>query len=134
MANPLRGEVPLQLDGKTYRLKWATNAICEFEDLMGGGLPTLGPMATSVKALRAMVWAMLQEFHSEVSLKQVTEWFDVHGVEPFLEPVKLAMERANPDRTSGNSKDPPADAADKAGLMSSASSSSLALIQNGSGI
>jgi len=133
MANPLRGEVPLQLDGKTYRLKWATNAICEFEDLMGGGLLTLGPMASSVKALRAMVWAALQEFHPEITLKQVTEWFDVHGMEMFLEPMQKAMSIASEDKKPGNSKDPPAQAVDKAGLMSSASTSSSALTPNGSG-
>lgn len=133
MANPLRGEVSLQLDGKTYRLKWATNAICEFEDLMGGGLPTLGPMATSVKALRAMIWAALREFHPEITLKQVTEWFDVHGIELFLDPIKKAMDLATEEKKVGNSKDPPAEAVDKAGLMSSASTSSLALTPNGSG-
>lgn len=133
MANPLRGEVPFQIDGKTYRLKWATNAICEFEDLMGGGLPTLGPMATSVKALRAMVWAALREFHPEITLKQVTEWFDVYGIELFLEPIKKAMELANPEKKSGGASDPPAEAVDKAGLMSSASTSSLGLPPNGSG-
>lgn len=114
MANALRGEVALEVGGKTYKLKYNTNAICEFESVMGCGLIELGQMARSIKSVRAMIWSGLQEFHPEVTLKQVSAWFDEYGVEKFMEPMSKMIDLAHDDKKESDAADPPAQAADSA--------------------
>jgi hypothetical protein len=72
MANPLRGEVDLQVGEKTYTLRLSINAIAEVETLLDKGineiLSTLDPQNARIGTLRAILWASLQEHHPEITL------------------------------------------------------------------
>jgi hypothetical protein len=78
MANPHRGEVSFDADGKSYTLHFSTNAICELEDKLDRSFVSISnDLAKAVSApdkirmttLRAIFWAGLQDHHPEIDLK-----------------------------------------------------------------
>lgn len=87
MANPLRGEVELDLgDGKTYTLRLGTNALIEIQTVLGGVDPSqLGPRmvdpATKGETIRAVLWGALGGSRSGLSLFDVGDLIDDYPAE-----------------------------------------------------
>ncbi len=103
MANPHRGQVAIEAGGKTYTLKFSTNAICEAEAVSGGrsfGHLCDGIAAVDFRAMRALLWAGLKQAHPEMTLDLAGNLLD--EVEPLEIGAKLneAIELAYP-KTSG---------------------------------
>jgi hypothetical protein len=67
MANRERGEMRLQAGDQTYVLFLTTNACCDVEDKSGKTFNELweGLTKGSVSALRWLLWAALQDRHSD---------------------------------------------------------------------
>jgi hypothetical protein len=75
MSNPHKGEVSFDHGGKTYKLVFSANALCEMEDLTGepaiASIAAMGdPTKAKIKTLRAAMWAALRDHHEQVSLKE----------------------------------------------------------------
>lgn len=75
-ANPETGEVSFEVSGKTYRLQFTIDAICQLEDTLdksvGGFLADLH--RGRVGALRAGLWAGLREHHHDVTIRQAGDF------------------------------------------------------------
>lgn len=83
MANPLKGELDLVVEGKTLTLCFTTNAIVEVETLSGGmdvatiimqwqQSPAIGP-------LRTLLWGATRKHHPALSLFDVGDLIDEAG-------------------------------------------------------
>lgn len=100
-----RGEVSIEISGKTYRLVMDINAIVLLEELMGTDeKPVTFPMLIdrvnkgSVKAMRAFLWAALQKHHDDVTLQRAGELIQAAGgLEGFGRQLKGLVESATPD-------------------------------------
>lgn len=71
--NPHKGEVEFDADGKTYTLSYSTNAVCEAEAALNRTIVDIGQdMASgkiSMTAVRALLWAGLQDHHPGLALR-----------------------------------------------------------------
>ena len=67
MANKERGEMTLVAGAQTYTLRLTTNACCEVEDRSGKLFDVImhGAYQGSVRDLRWLLWASLQDCHQE---------------------------------------------------------------------
>lgn len=78
MANPHKGEVAFDADGKTYTLRFSSNAICELEERLDKSFTKIGaelqaavetdPASIRFGTLRAIFWAGLQDHHPDIDL------------------------------------------------------------------
>jgi hypothetical protein len=65
MANPVKGEVAFEVEGRDYKLVLDFNALCEVEDVLGAdGMDLARP-----KAIRAIFWAALLRHHPDVTVQ-----------------------------------------------------------------
>ena len=112
MANPLRGEVDLKVDGKTYVLRLGTNALIEIGTVLGGVDPDqLRPLlidpATRPQTVRAVLWGALGGSRSELSLFDVGDMIDDYPEEigkAISEVFRLSMPDAKD--AGGNPRKP----------------------------
>ena len=121
MANANRGEVEFTAGGKTYTLRYTTNALCELEDALDCGLPEIvervrDPKSVRLSTVRALVWAGLREHHPDITLLQAGTLVGEYGMMETLQKVGVAFERAFAGREGGGR--PPA-AAPQSGTGSS---------------
>lgn len=106
MANKFKGEVQVVVDGVTYTLRMDMNAMCAFEELTGKkAIPTLEAMEVeggmgSVSDMRAFMWAMLQEDHPEVTLKDAGRIMS-ENVDALGEAIAAAAPEAEPTDAAG---------------------------------
>lgn len=92
MANPLRGEAALEVDGQQLTLVIDINALCEAEEALGLDVDLMlakYAAGTSVRMVRALVWAGLQARHP-CTLDEAGGIVSRAG---FL-PAKAALEKA----------------------------------------
>ena len=112
MANAQRGEVALDVDGKTYVFRFSVNAICELEEALGSSVNTIAGQlsdmsAVKMKTVRALVWAALRDNHSEMTITDAGELISDAGVAAVMESVGLAFARAFPSGEAQKSSRPP---------------------------
>lgn len=105
MANRERGEVSIEIAGKTYTLAMTLNAMVALEDMFStaekavtfdeiAGLADRG----SVKHLRACFWAVLQEHHSDIQLTDVSGLVaDAGGIGAFSVKLQELAKVSAPD-------------------------------------
>jgi hypothetical protein len=116
MANRERGEISLVADGRTYTLVLDTDAMVALEELFS--TPThdatwdeIGAKVKrgSVRIVRALIWAMLQRHHSDVSLKEAGHLIDAAGGLVKLGRVlEMATKSMQPDPEDLEALGPPA--------------------------
>lgn len=116
MANSQRGEVSLDVGGKTYTLRPSFNAICAAEDKTGKRSSTLQLEAElgDMRATRALIWAFLQPCHGNEfdTLEKAGEFVDMAGglvaVQKRLEAL-AALNQPPEDMKAptGGTEDPP---------------------------
>lgn len=79
MPNPHKGEVSFDAGGKSYTLSFSVDAICKLEGACDGrGIVALSDelsdmQRVSMTLLRKVMWAGLQEHHSDIDLKAAGE-------------------------------------------------------------
>jgi len=103
MANPHRGEVALG----DHTLVFSINAICDLEDALGRSITEIGTeMETglSMRTLRAVIWAGLQERHPGTSEKQAGDIISEVGVPAAGEAVSAAFAAAFPQAEAEGKK------------------------------
>jgi len=115
MANPHRGEASFEVDDKTYRLRFSWNAAAEFEEPAGRSFydaaDALAAGRLSVRTLRAMLWAGLQEHHPGLTLRDAGVLIERIGQVEAWGLVRRAIEYFFPPSEAAASPDPPAPAA-----------------------
>lgn len=87
MANPQKGEVPLEIDGRHYTLVLNTNAIASLEAVLSRAdrapvvlSEVLFDMARGSQTYtRAFLWACLRQHHKEITIDQVGNLIDAAG-------------------------------------------------------
>src|SRR5215471_2988914 len=93
MANPQRGEIDLDVNGKTYTLALDLNALCELQAVLRPNDPDsieldevmrkVGKMNPTY--LRAFLWATLRRHHRDVTLTGVSDLIvEAGGLEKFF--------------------------------------------------
>lgn len=73
MANRNKGEVDFEVDGKSYKLVYTANSLCDLEDQLNISVVDIGSLLGSgirMKTIRAFMWAGLLEHHPETTIKQ----------------------------------------------------------------
>lgn len=103
MANRQNGEVSVEIDGKQYTLAMTINAMVALEDMFSTPTQSVTFQQVSEKAdagsirhLRAILWAVLQRYHSDVTIEQVSDLVqEAGGIAVFtvklLEMAKATM-------------------------------------------
>lgn len=74
MANPHKGEVSFEVEGKQYVLSFSANALCEMEDVLNLGVSEIASRFEQVdklriKTVRAVFWAGLTDKHPDLTIK-----------------------------------------------------------------
>lgn len=115
MANPIKGEVDLPVDGKTFTLCLGINEIVELETVTDTGIVEIaGWFADRSKLrvgnMRAVLWASLQKHHPEISLEGAGEMIGKVGLLPIVERLADAIQAAFPEAETGAKPNPPAGA------------------------
>jgi hypothetical protein len=105
VANSQRGEVALDVGGRTLTLVLDLNAMCELEELLSTPERpvSFADVATSLMAsrmtyVRAFFWACLRRHHRDVTLMGVSDLMqDAGGIGPFMDKVAALMAMTQPD-------------------------------------
>jgi len=86
MANRERGEVSVEIEGKTYTMTLDLEALCHLEDHFSTpareyAFPELLERAGkgSARHIRGIVWASLQRHHKGITLEQTSEIIQASG-------------------------------------------------------
>lgn len=110
MANPHKGEVPLDIDGETYKISLSLNAMCELEDAFERPLIAVisdlekaqeDPTKLRVTTVRTLVWGALQDHHPEIDLKQAGILAGRAGLATILAAILQAIQLAFPQAKPG---------------------------------
>jgi len=113
MANTYRGEGRIAVLGKEYTLKYDTNALAEFEELMHSNMTVIGKRMESgdmgIRDLRALFWSGLRRYHPEVNLKKAGDLMDEAGRNVIAEAVLTVFQSAMPEvkNADGKPENPP---------------------------
>lgn len=104
MANSQRGELDMEVDGRTYRLALDLNALCEFQELIYPNDPDFDMQEvirriqkTNFVLSRALLWATLRKYHPEITLLDVSPLVTSYGYQPFMLLVPKLLEFLYPD-------------------------------------
>lgn len=114
MANTHKGEVGFEADGKTYKLRYSSNALCELEGELKCGINDIIERFKnmSMRDARAIFWAGLTENHDlslkeagkildEVTLPKATDLIGKAFILAFGEGDKAGTKDARPQSGSG---------------------------------
>ena len=100
MANRERGEVEVIVDGVPYTWRLTTNAACALEGRTGQKLGEVLTAADglSLRALRDLVWVLLQEFHAAEfpTAESVGDFIDRIGMLTCLQTFRELLELNQP--------------------------------------
>ena len=106
MANPHKGQVALNVDGREYTLSFSINALCELEDALGESVNAIAAQMgdgskVRLKTIRTLVWAALRDHHPETSVEDAGEIIGAAGVPATMEAIGEAFAKAFPDVQEG---------------------------------
>lgn len=99
MANPLRGEVDVQVGDKSYVLRFSINAMVAAESVMGLGISDIiAELQASPKlgTLRTVMWAGLREYQPKITLDAVGDIIGELGLQKAGEIIGDALAKAFP--------------------------------------
>lgn len=106
MANPHKGQVALNVDGKDYTLSFSINALCELEDALGESVNAIAAQMgdsskVRLKTIRTLVWAALLDHHPGTSVEEAGNIISAAGVPAAMEAIGGAFAKAFPDPKEG---------------------------------
>ena len=134
MANPLKGEIEFEAEGKTYTFRLSVNACCELEGNLGRGFldisnemnswstpvddkgDPVGEMSEQVTervgrirlgVLRAVVWAGLRQHQPEITIPQAGEIITaLGGMLGAIELIRKSFAVAMPQKDDDTARPP----------------------------
>ena len=110
MARRNDGVVAFDVDGKTWRLVCDMNALADFEVMFGvNALEVLDgdPKKLSATYMRGLFWAMLQEHHPDVSVREAGKLLAV-AQDKMGEALLAAFPAPEPPASDDDTGKPPA--------------------------
>jgi hypothetical protein len=114
MANPHKGEVAFEADGKRYTLSFSANAICEAEEHFGSDpgevlSEAIGdkPCKGRLQILRRFFWLALGDHHADVTFEDTKALLKRIAPADMAVMVGKAFAFAMPDVDAGAPVDPP---------------------------
>jgi len=110
-ANPQRGQMGVEVDGRTLTFAFSTNALCAIEDEFDladiTGLEKVLNDSPSLRTIRKLFRIGLTDLHPEMTDVEAGEIMDaVGGLEPSLELIMRAVEQAFPEAAAKGAADP----------------------------
>lgn len=106
MANQIKGQKSVTLDGATYTLEFTPNGFCELEDATGKGtMEFLRDLQLAAEAetihfrdVRLLFWAGLQEHHPDMDIKAAGGLMrKMGGLQGAMSELQEAIALAMPD-------------------------------------
>lgn len=103
MANPHKGEVDLEVEGKVYTLRFSIDDICAVEDKLGRGFVAItaslsDPEKLSLSVIRGLLWGGLRSQHPGMTLLMAGDLMQrAGGVMKVLPVLTEALKRSFPD-------------------------------------
>jgi hypothetical protein len=88
VSNPIKGETSFVADGKTFTLKYSSDAGVQLEDALDKGIIEIvaelqswqkNPSKVRLGFIRSMFWAGLRDHHPEVDLKAAGDLMSAAG-------------------------------------------------------
>jgi hypothetical protein len=81
MANPHKGDVPFEVAGKTYTLRYSHLALVKLEKQLDKGLMTVMQNMTKPEEMRlgdvvALLWSGLQKHHPDLTFEDAADLLD----------------------------------------------------------
>lgn len=111
MANAVRGQVSLKAGDTIYTLCLSANAMCSLEEHTGRDIgdiaSSLNEKGVSMVLVRSLIWAALQDHHSDIDIKGAGNIITEAGMSACMEAIGLAFQRAFPDAEVKESPNPP---------------------------
>jgi hypothetical protein len=113
MANKHRGEVALEADGKTFKIAFSINAMCELEDLLNRSIVEVMTELEGarenfarlrIKTVRAIVWASLRDHHPESTMEDAGDIVTAAGVPAVMAKIAEAIILAFPPQSAGSAE------------------------------
>lgn len=101
--------IPIELGGKSRRLRYTFNALCAVEDALGAPITEILDKqvsgSVSVRDLRGLIWAGLLDEDESIGIKEVGEWLDEEGsLQDVADKFRMAFEAAFPDKGKSEEK------------------------------
>jgi hypothetical protein len=111
-ANPRRGQLGFEVDGKTWVLAFTTNALCAIEDEFDlkdiSELQIVLQDAKSIRTIRKLFRLGLTDCAPEMNDADAGQLIDaIGGLEPSMELVMRAIEQAFPEAAKNGTANPP---------------------------
>lgn len=111
MANAVKGEASIDVEGRAYVLAFDINAMCEVEYILDRSTDRiLRELATApaLNVVRALLWGGLRRHHPDVDLKGAGALIeDMGGAGPALDGIGKALVAAFPDAEAGADQSSP---------------------------
>lgn len=113
MANGVRGETELEVEGERYLLVLDFNALCSLEDHLDLSVADITQrLRGNIRGsfLRSVLWGALQRHHEGVSEAEAGNIIQAAGVSEVLLKIWEAVNRAFPAKAEGDAnapEDPP---------------------------
>lgn len=104
MGNPLRGETPLQAGDQSYTLLLDINALAALEEQLGMMMDMIlaqYQVGTSVRLVRALIWAGLQAKHP-CSIEEAGAIVGAAGLPAAKAAVETALVASLPEQDAEN--------------------------------
>jgi hypothetical protein len=105
MANPHRGEVALEVEGKVYTLVCNINVMCELEALLGKAMTEIISDMSRVTNLRAVLWACLKTHH-QLTIEEAGDILQAAGYNAAIKINEALAAASPPDSRKGTGKNP----------------------------
>ncbi len=114
MANPHTGEVEVGVDGKTLKLSFSSNALCELEDALDRNVNEIAdamqdPKRIRLKDLRMMFWAALLDHQPATTHDDVKAMLRTVGPSELVDMIGKAFVLAFPQAKEGEASAAPAE-------------------------
>jgi hypothetical protein len=109
MANPLKGEVAIEIDGAPYCLIFTVNSLCELEAQLDASVSEIGEMLGSgmrVRELRMAFWAALMDRH-QVTYTAAGDLMSAFGIKQSADAIAQAFMLAFPQEDAKAPAHPP---------------------------
>jgi hypothetical protein len=106
MANRVRGEVGFEADGKSYTLRYSTNALCELEDHFNQPINAIigalqDKSSLRITMIRAVVLFGLRDKQPDMTELAAGEIISAVGLAAMVLKVGEALKAAFPDAIEG---------------------------------
>ena len=110
-ANPQRGQMGVEVGGRTLTFAFSTNALCAIEDEFDlddiTGLEKVLNDSPSLRTIRKLFRIGLTDLHPDMTDVEAGGIMDVvGGLEPSLELIMRAVEQAFPEAAAKGTADP----------------------------